>query len=383
MDHSGTIEIYIPDDDRPLSTDSSSYIDSTRSSELLVNDWKTTGAVILKHMMNIKSVRPANFRKRIIKSAPVIVILIINLLQSFCFFVTTNATFQVITNFNNSTTGRVLQIGAQTGGFSALFFPIGGILGDVYLGRHVISVICMFISFITSAVHAVLLSLWNSSIIEIDASNDNHLYLIPVFMILVLTISDGMFQVNWLSFGADQLINSPSEEVSSYIYWWSWTKNLGLVLAIVTHTALRAILYNYQDVSISMICVLISSTVYFMVLIMDLIASCFYDRKRNNSNPIKLICGIYSSAYTTRSRPKLNPYRSAFRYGEDPPSGLDHALERHGGVYTEEDVESVRSCGRIALMIIAMSGYFVIYFAVSIYAMHCVKLILNTIYVII
>lgn len=370
MDHSGTIEIDYPSDDSDqlLPNDNTSF---TSSSETLRAEslWN----VFIKHWTNIKAVRRLKyFRKRLINSKPVIVILIIYLLHSFCFHVTTISTYQMISDHNdNSTYTPTIFILLQAGGISAFFNPIGGILGDVFFGRHILPVLCLFTSFLVSVIHAVLLSLWNSSTID---TKDYWQTFYFTSLFFILTVSDGFFALNWLTFGADQLINSPSDEVSSYMYWWYWVRNVGLVLALVTHTGLSVMSHYLWDdhnfiksneVMICVVCTALSATIYFIALLTDLAASPMYDRKRVLSNPIKLIIGVFKNAYT--SRPKLIVNQSAFRYGEDPPSGLDHALVYHGGKYTEEEVESVRSCLRIGLMIfvIAMNGFFAIYFAVS------------------
>ena len=49
-----------------------------------------------------------------------------------------------------------------------------------------------------------------------------------------------------------------------------------------------------------------------------------------------------------------------------PPSGLDFAArECHDGKYTDEEVEDVKSCGHIFIMIVIISGYNAIYCSVS------------------
>ena len=62
-----------------------------------------------------------------------------------------------------------------------------------------------------------------------------------------------------------------------------------------------------------------------------------------SNNPVTLICKVLNYA-RKHSQPVR---RSAFTYGEPPPSRLDIAKERYGGPFTTEQVEDVKSFWKI------------------------------------
>lgn len=342
--------------DRPLEVDRSTAT-VIRSSKGL--NWK------------VKVAR--NSKRRIPKSKAVVLILVINVLQSFCFYTIVQSTVQtIIKTIDIPKNGLLiydedsklqffdnLVLGIQIG-FPALFYPIGGILGDVYIGRRKISLICMFISFTSY----VTLS-FSLSIAYIHSTSSVFGIALPLLALLLISISNGVFNINWLTFGADQLINSPTDEVSGYIYYWYWTKNLGLFLATLTTSLLSFVppWLSIENQIVSSIIPLISAVTISIAIFIDLYASSLYDRERNNANPVKQVLGVLCNALT--SRPKRRPFMTAFRYGEDPPSGLDYARQYHDGKYTDEEVGDVKSCCRIFILVALISGFTAIYFAVS------------------
>ena len=107
---------------------------------------------------------------------------------------------------------------------------------------------------------------------------------------------------------------------------------------------------------------MLSVTVLTVAIVFETCTSTLYDAEHKNTNPVQLVCGVI---YNSRQWCQPPPFRSAFRYGEDPPSGLDYARQHHGGKYTDEEVEDVRTFGRIMVFILSLSGYMIIYSAVS------------------
>lgn len=95
---------------------------------------------------------------------------------------------------------------------------------------------------------------------------------------------------------------------------------------------------------------------------LDKLAKRTFDIDRMNSKVISQVCGVLYNAAKRRPRPA---FISAFKYGEDPPSGLDYAREYHGGKYTDEQVQDIRSCGKILILVCCISGFSIAYTAVS------------------
>ena len=72
-----------------------------------------------------------------------------------------------------------------------------------------------------------------------------------------------------------------------------------------------------------------------------------------HNNPIKLIWRVMRYAW----KHKQPVRRSAFTYGEFPPSRLDLGKDRYGGPFTTEEVEDVKSFLYILTIVLATFGY--------------------------
>ena len=96
------------------------------------------------------------------------------------------------------------------------------------------------------------------------------------------------------------------------------------------------------------------------VLIVMIGVLCFRCFKRHlliepaqHNNPVKLIWKVQKYAWI-RKQPVR---RSAFTYGEFPPSRLDLCKERYGGPFTTAQVEDVKSFLYILSIVIGTFGY--------------------------
>ena len=286
-----------------------------------------------------------SFWRRLPKTRPILYLLFITLLQSYGFYIVSD-----LSKVSGSIIKHAVIVNGVKVGLPALFFPLGGFLGDVYVGRHLISHISLFISW---SMYILL------TVAFIIASYSSNITTILVILLVFIFISDGVFGINWLTFGADQLINAPTDEVSSFIYSWYWCRNFSSALAILTKFALIAV----TDIKIAdQLSSLIAVASLSIAVLMDEAVKKNFDVDRKNINPIKLICGVLHNAVTSRPN---HPFISAFRYGEDPPSGLDYARQYHGGKYSDENVEEVRSFRRILPIILLLSGFSLTYAAVS------------------
>ncbi len=92
---------------------------------------------------------------------------------------------------------------------------------------------------------------------------------------------------------------------------------------------------------------------------------CFFNRHllpdlNNNENPLKLVYGVLK--FVKNHSYPIN--RSALTYGEIP-SRIDYAKERFGGPYTTEHVESVKTFGRMVIVLLTIFGAFMEPFVVT------------------
>lgn len=290
--------------------------------------------------------------RRLPRTRPVIYVLLIHLFQCFGYqLLAEQNSVHILKNQWNNT---IFSVGIY--GFPALFYPIGGILGDVYFGRKLMSRICLFIIWFFS----ILLTINFTICSYVNEDNVAFNVVLPIVFLVIIGIFEGIFEINLLTYGAGQLCNSPSEEVSSFIYMWYWTKNLAAVLGIFSSTGFREI--STAVAGHSGFPPLATATALTVALLLHRACQDNFETESRNRNPIRHICGVLCNA--AHSRPR-HQFISAFRYGEDPPSGLEYARQYHGGKYTDEQVQDVRSFGRILLVILTLSGFVSTYGAVS------------------
>ena len=346
-------------------------------SEIQVSEDELESVVLLRRQQEIPRYfsRPTtatmkrNFVNRCLTTWPVASILFLNFLGSFAFFgLVQSSIFQAVfvnTPIANKDSGllAVINLQALTVG-PYVFYPIGGILADVYLGRHVSARICLLLVWAASAVFAVSAAIGNNLL----EGNANHIFVtwLPLACLVLYTIASGVFEISLFVFGGDQIFDAPSDTVSSYIYWYWLTKNAGIFLGLLVHTGITALKPLDDGIAgvnfVPVLQPMLSVTVLTVAIVFDTCTSTLYDAEHKNTNPVRLVCGVIYNSRQWRQPP---PFRSAFRYGEDPPSGLDYARQHHGGKYTDEEVEDVRTFGRIMVFLLSLSGFMILYYAVS------------------
>ena len=100
---------------------------------------------------------------------------------------------------------------------SGLSVPIIGCLSDIYIGRYKVIRYCMWIIFVSLIISNMLLVIklymWDVRILQIFE------------YISSITASIGLAGVlaNTMQLGIDQLIDSASTNITSYISWYIWT----------------------------------------------------------------------------------------------------------------------------------------------------------------
>ena len=95
-----------------------------------------------------------------------------------------------------------------------------------------------------------------------------------------------------------------------------------------------------------------------LIVIIAVLSFCCFKRHlviepAQHNNPIKLIWRVMRYALTHKQPVR----RSAFTYGELPPSRLDHCKERYGGPFTTVQVEDVKSFLYILSIVLGTLGY--------------------------
>ena len=232
----------------------------------------------------------------------------------------------------------------------ALFCPFAGWLADVYFGRYKVMQAGLWLMWVGS-IAGVL-----AQIIKLEVSETENIlyYSVMVLATTVFILGISGFAVNALPFGTDQMLDSSTEEISAFVYWFVWALYVGDVIAIIEDlipacTHLQVI---EADVLQSLIPVSLSS----LALCCDFLFKKRLTIEPVGPNPFKLVFGVLKFA-TTHKRPIR---RSAFTHCEDErPSRIDYAKSKYGGPFTTEEVEDVKTCLRMLVIVLCMSTFLV------------------------
>ena len=235
-----------------------------------------------------------------------------------------------------------------------LIYPVAGLLAETLLTRYKVMMIGSVIAVIGLIV-ATLSSITGNVIIYHDGNMGTNgksafIPVIPGFIIYHFGL--GLFEANAIQFGTDQLQFASNEELSKFIHWYFWT------LYAVQYTLSSVIpflgfeYYKY----IAWIWILLSVIALTCSLLIVVIIYCccchLFTEPVGHTNPVKQIIKVLSF-----SAQHKQPVRcSAFTYGELPPTRLDLSKERYGGPFSTEQVEDVKSFGRIFLLMLTLFG---------------------------
>ena len=233
-------------------------------------------------------------------------------------------------------------------GLYYLFYPILGLLGEKWMRYKVmiIGIVLICVGFVIITVSLVSLYFL-------------HLNSITVVILLVTLacpffLGYGLFQANVIQFGTDQLQFSPSEELSSFIYWLLYMYYCPLAVVLVMASIVTGLVHNN---TIYYAFTVIFGSGCFLIFFAILSFCCFKHHLvielAQDNNPVKLIWRVIKYAW----KHKQPVRRSAFTFGESLPSRLDLAKERYGGPFTTVQVEDVKSFLYILSILLGIFGY--------------------------
>ena len=209
----------------------------------------------------------------------------------------------------------------------SLTFPVIGYLSDVWVGRYKVIRYSMWIVFVSLIVSNVLE--------EIES-----LMLAPQYVVVLKQIIAGVRALgavgvlsNSAQFGIDQLVDSSSSNITSYISWYVWTVYFSSFINAVMQKCFYGV-YNKSTAFFLM------PLVFAIAIATDFLMSHWLIVEPVTSNPFKLIFQVLRYA----AKNKYPRLRSAFTYWEDKPySRIDLAKAKYGGPFTTEQVEDVKT----------------------------------------
>ena len=142
----------------------------------------------------------------------------------------------------------------------------------------------------------------------------------------------------------DQIIGATSDELSAVVRWYYWAEYLGI--------GLSQIFIFSGNINFGFGSILIFAIPHAVIIISECLCQQWLDRTHKATNPIKLIIKVLNYA-RKHSYPER---RSAFTYiDEEQPSRMDYGKEKFGGLFTEEEVEDVKTVLRLLPLVVCLS----------------------------
>ena len=230
--------------------------------------------------------------------------------------------------------------------FSFIIFPLMGWIADAKIGRY--KTICY--SFLCILIASLLILV--GYIIHIFADQDTFGLKLATTLLLGIGIflnitGFACFDANVIPFLIDQALGYSGEKLSALIHWHFWLSSL----AELVNIPLVQITQNHY--------LTMSVIVVHLLLTLAIITSCRFlvswlDTTPQITNPIKLIINILK--YVVKCSHQGN--RSALTYWEETiPSRIDLGKKKYGGVFTEEEVEDVKTVLRLVPLIFLSVGF--------------------------
>ena len=221
-----------------------------------------------------------------------------------------------------------------------LFYPVGGLIADVWIGRYRMIIISICICLVSLLFTAIEYSLhWYN----------NELYPVSI-TILILTAclffsGSAGFQCNILPFNIDQMMGASGDQLSAVIHWHMFGS---YILFSVPTPEVKSLTGMFSILP----CLVTAS--YIITLVTQHLFKHWLDTTPQITNPIKLIVRVLN--YARKNKYPRN--RSALTYWQnDYPSQLDLGKEKYGGPFSEEEVEDVKTVLRFLPLFICVVGF--------------------------
>ena len=294
------------------------------------------------------------FYERVLRRKASWLVFLLTFIESFVFTGAVDGVLQLIPDLDNEHNNKGTQFGFFIRAFllycmGRLFYPVGGFLADVYIGRYQVIHISLWLYWVAFA----LLSVANTLDYLEKTPKFIHNYLIPFSAYVCIVLASGGFQSTVIPFGADQLEAASSNEVSSYFYSYYFAVQSGTVVNVVVISALSFTLTN--DIQ-TIVVTLMTLAVITLGLILHCCFRSLYFTNILQENCIKVVAQVLWFAATVERR--MPQYRRAFRYGESRKSRIELAKHQYDGIFPAYQVENVKTFCRITLIILTMGGFF-------------------------
>ena len=224
-----------------------------------------------------------------------------------------------------------------------LFAPLYGLIGEYWMRAKVLLFAAMALM-LSTAVFVVI------GILELLPQPYTCIYYMYVAAMYIFRFGFALYFVNLMQFACDQFQFAPSsDELRNFVYWYFWIYFLWMFIPFLIGNMYIHVKYVFFGISV---CIFVINIV--VLLLVWFMKHHLIIEPAQYNNPIKLIWKVMKYICKYHKHPVR---RSAFTYGELPPSGLDIAKERYGGPFTTEQVEDVKIFWNILILLVSMFGY--------------------------
>ena len=169
---------------------------------------------------------------------------------------------------------------------------------------------------------------------------------VPVSWLLLASIGRILFQSNVIQFGADQLPEGSSDELSSFVHWFIFSMELG--------NAVGFVMSSFVLTSLPWFPFALAAVFSLLLVLLHCCSDSCFSKEPPNKSAYSIIYQVLKYAWKHKF-----PERRAFMYwDEKPPSRMDLGKGCNGGPFTFEQVEDVKAFLRLLGKILIFLGIF-------------------------
>ena len=299
---------------------------------------------------------------------------IIILCSFLAHFIISNTSFQLV-----QIQSRPVNISMNVClGLVYLFYPLVGLVTDVYFTRYKAVLASTVVQICTSLMFAVVSLVWTllsyyDSTVATNLCVEQVIAAFGLLCLIPMIVGLGIFEANAIQFGMDQLLEEPSEKISTFIHWYYWSIGMGVSLMTLPITTFLSvgIFTNCSVIDIHVSNKTNNEEYYIRAPLMMSVAS-LQVVMASVSFIVLLRCKKHLTIEPAGNNPFVTVYRvlkyswkhkvperrSAFTYWEeDIPRRIDLGKHKYGGPFTTEEVEDTKSFFRILLLLLSLFGF--------------------------
>lgn len=215
-------------------------------------------------------------------------------------------------------------------------FPLLGIVTDVWAARLKLMKLSVL-----ATIPCLLIGLCSDVLIFQDSPN----VILKLISGIAFTIPFSFFRTNIVPLYVEQMLESPSSEVSAAISWHVFA----LILPALIVKSFVAVFTKRSELFIAQLSTLLA-TLYILPCSYSVASMNTYNDYPLRINPCKLIFNMLKFL--------CQKHRRVLLYSEDAPQGLDKGKQRYGGPFREDEVEDVKSVKRIVpIILVSVLGH--------------------------